>query len=112
MDHSFPTGPKPGREEDARKEEDPMRNRLLAVAAAGVLIVAACSSTPGSASPGAGGSAAPGDWQAGGGEAWDTVLAAGRGEGTVVVGGPAFLGEAMAEAFKADTGITLEWIGA
>jgi ABC-type Fe3+ transport system substrate-binding protein len=63
--------------------------------------------------PDAGGPTAdPADWQAGGGSAWEELLAAARAEGTVVIGGPAFLAEPMAEAFRRDTGITLEWIGA
>ena len=90
-----------------------MRHRLLSLAASGALLIAACAGTgAGSADPGSGASSGPDDWQAGGGEAWDRVLAAGLEEGTVVVGGPAFLADAMGAAFKRDTGITLEWIGA
>lgn len=43
---------------------------------------------------------------------WDTILEAARSEGPVVVGGFPFLGDAMKEAFEADTGLTLEWFGA
>lgn len=50
-------------------------------------------------------------WDAGAGADWNEVLSAGRDEG-VVVGGPAFLADPMIAAFEADTGISLEWIGA
>ena len=52
-----------------------------------------------------------GDWQAGAGQEWEEVLAAGQEEGTVVVAGFPFLAEPMAEAFLRDTGIQLEWLG-
>ena len=86
-----------------------MGHRLLGIAAV-VILIAGCAGAA-SPSPSATASQAA-DWQAGGGPAWDTVLAAGRQEGTVVVGGPAFLAELMSSSFKRDTGITLEWIGA
>lgn len=51
------------------------------------------------------------DWQAGAGPEWQRVLEAGRKEGRVVVGGRTELGKPMSEAFKADTGITLDFLG-
>ena len=91
-----------------------MRHRVMTLVLTAGLLIGACggsgtSSAPPASAPASG---APADWQTGGGEAWDTVLAAAREEGTVAIGGPAFLAEAMSGAFQRDTGITLEWIGA
>ena len=52
------------------------------------------------------------DWQAGAGEDWKQMLAAARKEGTVVVAGPPEIGKPMAEGFKRDTGIEVEFLGA
>jgi ABC-type Fe3+ transport system substrate-binding protein len=52
--------------------------------------------------------AADDDWQDGAGADWAKVLAAGRSEGSVVVGAPGIAGQAMVDPFKRDTGITLE----
>src|SRR5690606_1019371 len=88
-----------------------MRYRVLGVVAS-LVIAAACSGTSPSAPDGSPSAPAGEDWQAGAGEEWESILAAAREEGSVVIGGPAFLAEAMAEAFERDTGIALEWIGA
>jgi ABC-type Fe3+ transport system substrate-binding protein len=54
----------------------------------------------------------PGDaWDAGAPAEWEGILAAGREEGVVVVGGFPFLEEAMEEAFERDTGIRLDYVG-
>ena len=52
------------------------------------------------------------DWQAGAGDDWKQMLAAAKKEGTVVVAGPPEIGKPMAEGFKRDTGIELEFLGA
>jgi ABC-type Fe3+ transport system substrate-binding protein len=51
------------------------------------------------------------DWQAGAGEDWKQMLAAAKKEGTVVVAGPSEIGKPMADAFKRDTGIEMEFLG-
>jgi ABC-type Fe3+ transport system substrate-binding protein len=97
-----------------------MRQRSVLFAASVVLVLAACSGgaspSPTGASPSpaasAGASAGAADWEAGAGSDWETLLAAAQEEGTVAVGGPAFLADAMTAAFKADTDIDLQWIGA
>jgi ABC-type Fe3+ transport system substrate-binding protein len=100
-----------------------MRRRIALVAALACLVLIGCTggASPGAsvASPAASGASSPGasqgapaDWLAGAGSDWDTLLAAARSEGTVAVGGPAFLADPMTAAFTADTGIALEWIGA
>jgi ABC-type Fe3+ transport system substrate-binding protein len=53
-----------------------------------------------------------GDWQAGAGEDWNRILAAARREGTVSAIGAPPLATPFAEAFKRDTGIELQYIGA
>lgn len=52
------------------------------------------------------------DWQAGAGPEWQKMLSAARAEGKVVVAGPPDIGKPMAEGFKRDTGIELEFLGA
>ena len=52
------------------------------------------------------------DWQAGAGDEWRKMLAAAKKEGTVVVAGPPEIGKPMADGFKRDTGIDLEFLGA
>ena len=52
------------------------------------------------------------DWQAGAGDDWKQMLAAAKKEGTVVVAGPPEIGKPMAEGFKRDTGIDVEFLGA
>jgi ABC-type Fe3+ transport system substrate-binding protein len=74
------------------------------------MLLAACSSS-GDSTP-QGRPATEAEWQAGAPAEWQDVLAKARQEGEVVVGGPAFLGEAMTKAFQRDTGIKLEWVGA
>jgi ABC-type Fe3+ transport system substrate-binding protein len=51
------------------------------------------------------------DWQAGAGPDWQKLLDAGRQEGTVVVAGRGEMAQPMTEAFKRDTGISLEFLG-
>lgn len=89
-----------------------LRNTVVAVAAITALLLSGCGgSDPDDDTPGG----SPGersDWDAGAGPEWDTLLEAARAEGRVVVGGPAFLAEPMVEAFRRDTGIDLEWLGA
>lgn len=51
------------------------------------------------------------DWQAGAGDDWKQMLAAAKKEGTVVVAGPPEIGKPMADAFKRDTGIDVEFLG-
>lgn len=51
------------------------------------------------------------DWQAGAGDDWKQMLAAAKKEGTVVVAGPPEIGKPMAEGFKRDTGIDVEFLG-
>ncbi|HEY4134672.1 MAG TPA: extracellular solute-binding protein [Alphaproteobacteria bacterium] len=51
------------------------------------------------------------DWQDGAGPEWEKVLQAARQEGKVVVGGRADLGKPMSDAFKRDTGLTLDFLG-
>jgi ABC-type Fe3+ transport system substrate-binding protein len=111
-----------------------LRSRLIFVGLAISMVIAGCGGEQSEESTtteaevtttgGDAGTTAPGstqqdcEWQVG--EPWDAcaspewadVLQAARDEGTVVIGGPAFLGEPMATAFEADTGIQLEWIGA
>lgn len=56
--------------------------------------------------------AAADDWQAGAGPDWQKVLTAGRAEGKVAVSAIAgTLGKPMAEGFKRDTGIDLDFLG-
>jgi len=50
------------------------------------------------------------DWQAGGGAKWQTMLAAARQEGKVVVAGTTKIGEPVQTAFKRDTGIDVEYL--
>jgi ABC-type Fe3+ transport system substrate-binding protein len=52
----------------------------------------------------------PANWQAGAGSDWQDVLAKGRQEGTVVVGGPAQLGTKLSAAFEKDTGIKMQFV--
>lgn len=59
----------------------------------------------------AGTSWAADDWDAGAGEDWRTVLAAAKKEGKVVVAGPPALARPLAEDFKRDTGLTVEYLG-
>lgn len=82
---------------------------VAATAALTLLLAAACGGEddPDPAPP-----AGQSGWDAGAGEDWEQLLAAARDEGSVVVGGPAFLAEPMVEAFERDTGIGLEWLGA
>lgn len=51
------------------------------------------------------------DWQDGAGPDWQKLLAAGRQEGTVAVAGRAEMALPMTEAFKRDTGISLDFLG-
>jgi ABC-type Fe3+ transport system substrate-binding protein len=51
------------------------------------------------------------DWQAGAGENWQKVMEAAKKEGHVVVGGRPELGKPMTDAFKRDTGLTLDFLG-
>lgn len=57
------------------------------------------------------GAAFAADWQAGGGDAWQKLLDAGRKEGTVVVAGRGEMAQPMTEAFQRDTGIHLDFLG-
>jgi ABC-type Fe3+ transport system substrate-binding protein len=50
------------------------------------------------------------DWQAGGGLAWQKVLAAARAEGKIIVAGTTKIGEPVQAAFKSDTGIDVEYL--
>ena len=58
----------------------------------------------------AGGAVAQSDWEAGGGDKWQQVLAAAKKEGKVVVAGQPALAESLPKAFKRDTGIDLEFM--
>jgi ABC-type Fe3+ transport system substrate-binding protein len=58
-----------------------------------------------------GGSESGCDWDADAPSEWADILEAGQEEGSVVVAGFPYLAEPMAEAFKRDTGIDLEYIG-
>src|SRR5690606_1275015 len=91
-----------------------LRTTLVAVAAVTSLLLSACGgdSDDGDTSSGGNSPGQRSDWDAGAGPEWDTLLEAARAEGRVVVGGPAFLAEPMVEAFRRDTGIELEWLGA
>jgi ABC-type Fe3+ transport system substrate-binding protein len=51
------------------------------------------------------------DWQAGAGADWQKLLTAGQKEGTVAVAGRGEMAQPMTEAFKRDTGITLDFLG-
>ena len=51
------------------------------------------------------------DWQDGAGPEWQKTLAAARAEGTVVVTGRPEIADKFMEAFKRDTGITMEFLG-
>jgi ABC-type Fe3+ transport system substrate-binding protein len=87
-----------------------MKYLRTVAAAAAILLAAGCGATgDGENGPGDAGRS---DWDRGAGAEWEGILAAAREEGTVVVGGPAFLAEAMTEAFERDTGVSLEWLGA
>jgi ABC-type Fe3+ transport system substrate-binding protein len=55
-------------------------------------------------------SAANVDWQAGGGQKWQALLAAARKEGKVVVTGEPPAAGPVREAFKADTGIDIDFL--
>jgi iron(III) transport system substrate-binding protein len=50
------------------------------------------------------------DWQAGGGPAWQKVLAEARQEGKIVVAGTTKIGQPVQTAFKRDTGIDVEYL--
>jgi ABC-type Fe3+ transport system substrate-binding protein len=50
------------------------------------------------------------DWQAGAGEDWKKVLEAAKKEGKVAVSGHPSLAQPLSQAFKRDTGITLEFL--
>jgi ABC-type Fe3+ transport system substrate-binding protein len=88
-----------------------MRQPLSLLVVVVALVLAACGGGA-SPSPSTAPSSGPADWQAGAGSDWEELLSAAQDEGTVVVGGPAFLADAMTAAFEADTEIDLEWIGA
>ena len=51
------------------------------------------------------------DWQAGGGAPWANLLTSAKKEGKVVVAGPPQLARVLADEFKKDTGIDLEYLG-
>jgi ABC-type Fe3+ transport system substrate-binding protein len=51
------------------------------------------------------------DWQAGAPPEWRTLLADAQREGKVVVAGRPQIGEPMKQAFRRDTGITLDFLG-
>ena len=51
------------------------------------------------------------DWQAGAGADWQKLLAAGQKEGSLAVAGRGEMAQPMTEAFKRDTGITLDFLG-
>lgn len=51
------------------------------------------------------------DWQTGGGEKWQKALEAARQEGKVIVAGHPALSKPISEAFKRDTGISVEFLG-
>lgn len=85
-------------------------SRRAVLAFAGATLLAACGSSEDDTSQTA--SAPADDWQAGAPAGWRDALTKARGEGVVVVGGPAFLGESMSQAFQRDTGIKLQWVGA
>ena len=51
------------------------------------------------------------DWQDGAGAEWQTILAAAKKEGRVVVAGPGELAGPLSEGFKRDTGIEVEFLG-
>ena len=59
---------------------------------------------------GAAGARADDDWQAGAGPQWQTVLAAARAEGKIVIAGTIQMGEPVQAAFKRDTGIDVEYL--
>jgi len=54
--------------------------------------------------------AAQSDWQAGGGQKWQELLAAARLEGKVVVAGQPPFGDPVRKFFKEDTGIEVEYL--
>lgn len=85
---------------------------VAAAATATALLLTACGGDDVDNPPGGGDPAAGSGWDEGAGEDWEQLLADARDEGTVVVGGPAFLAEPMVAAFERDTGIGLEWLGA
>jgi ABC-type Fe3+ transport system substrate-binding protein len=76
-----------------------------------LFLLSACGGGGGTTDTAQGGSSASDAWQAGGGAEWTKVLEAGRKEGSVVVAGPAQLGDPLSEAFQRDTGIKLTWLG-
>jgi len=91
------------------------RRSSRTVGAAGAALAVLLAACGGGTSDGGSGSSGPGafeEWDAGAGPEWASLLEAARAEGKVVVGGPAFLADAMIAAFAADTGLELEWIGA
>jgi len=55
-------------------------------------------------------SAMAADWQDGAGADWQTVLAAAKKEGKIAVAGPPELAGPLAEGFKRDTGIEVEYL--
>ena len=63
------------------------------------------------ASVGLMGVAAAADWQDGAGAEWQKTLAAARAEGSVVVTGRPEIADKFMEAFKRDTGITMDFLG-
>jgi ABC-type Fe3+ transport system substrate-binding protein len=106
------------------KHSRPPLTLLVAFLAALALIAAACGDDtepaetpaapdPADEDPGDPDPADEGDpaaWDAGAPEEWEDLLEAARAEGQVTVAGPAALASAMAAAFEADTGITLNWV--
>lgn len=56
-------------------------------------------------------SAASGAWDADAPPEWQEILDAAAQEDPVVVAGPAFLGEALAAAYEADTGLEMAYLG-
>lgn len=50
-------------------------------------------------------------WDADGGEEWEELLVEAEEEGGPTVAGPGFLGDPLAEAFEADTGIPMDYLG-
>ena len=83
---------------------------VTVLAASGlVLTLGACGSSgaSGEDSP----SASTAEWQKGGGAEWEAVLEKGRSEGEVTIAGSPFLEGPISEAFEADTGIKVNYVG-